>query len=207
MPADKVDVSQILNDESKIGNARRRAIFLDRDGVINVNRPDYVKSWDEFVFLPRALDALKRLALSEFVIVVTTNQSVIARGMASAATVRDIHARMVAEVRRAGGRIDAVYYCPHLPGDKCDCRKPQPGLYRRAARDGNLDLPRSIVIGDAFTDVAAALAISARPILVLTGRGQTQHAEMVRHNHSGYHVADDLWSAVDWIAREEGIAL
>jgi D-glycero-D-manno-heptose 1,7-bisphosphate phosphatase len=184
-----------------------RAIFLDRDGVINVNRPDHIKAWDEFVFLPRALEALRRLAASEFVIVVTTNQSVIARGLASEATVQEIHARMIEAIVRAGGRIDAVYYCPHRPDDQCDCRKPKPGMYHRAARELGIALTRSIVIGDAFADVAAAHAIGARPILVLTGRGQAQHDEMVRNNHSGYIVVDDLMGAVDWIAREEKIAL
>lgn len=185
----------------------RRAIFLDRDGVINVNRPDYVKSWDEFIFLPRVLDALRHIAPSEFIIVVITNQSTIGRGTTSEATVQAIHARMLAEVERAGGRIDAVYFCPHTPDDQCDCRKPQPGLYRRAARELNIDLTQSIVIGDAFADIAAAHAIGARPILVLTGRGASQHDEMMRNNHTGYIVVEDLMSAVDWIAREENLVL
>ncbi len=186
---------------------RRRAIFLDRDGVINVNRPDHIKSWDEFVFLPRALDALRRLAASEFVIVVTTNQSVIARGLASEATVQEIHARMIEAIVHAGGRIDAVYYCPHQPADQCDCRKPQPGMYHRAARELGITLTRSFVIGDAFADVAAAHAIGARPILVLTGRGHAQHNEMTRNHQLDYVLVNDLMSAVDWIAREERIAL
>lgn len=185
----------------------RRAIFLDRDGVISVNRSDYVKSWNEFSFLPRALDALRRLATTKFVIAVTTNQSVVARGLATDAMLREIHARMLAEVERAGGRIDAVYYCPHKPGDGCDCRKPKPGMYQRAARELNLDLTQSIVIGDAFDDIAAAQTIGAQPILVLTGRGQSQHDEMTHNNHTGYTVVDDLMDAVDWIAREENIAL
>ncbi len=186
---------------------KRRAIFLDRDGVINVNRPDHVKSWDEFVFLPRSLQALRRLAPSGFVIVVTTNQAAIARGLTDDSTVRDIHVRMIAEVKRAGGRLDAVYYCPHLPEEKCECRKPQPGLFLRAAREFDIDLARSLVVGDAFTDVAAARAIGAQPILVRTGRGQEQHACMTQNNHTGYQVVEDLLSAVEWIAREEHILL
>ncbi len=187
--------------------SKRRAIFLDRDGVINVNRLDHIKSWDEFVFLPRTLDALRRLAPSEFSIVVTTNQSVIARGFAGEETVRDIHTRMLAKVHFAGARIDAVYFCPHLPDDHCACRKPEPGMYLRAAREFDLELARSIVIGDAFADMAAAQTIGAHPILVLTGRGHSQHDEMTRNNHSGYTVVDDLMGAVEWIAREEKLAL
>ena len=185
----------------------RRAIFLDRDGVINVNRPDHVKSWDEFVFLPNSLEALRRIVASDFLVIVTTNQAAIARGLVEEATVRDINARMVVEVERAGGRIDAVYYCPHLPEEKCKCRKPQPGLYLQAAREFGIDLARSLVVGDAFADVAAALAIGAKPILVLTGRGQEQHAHMAANKHSGYEVADDLLAVVEWIAREEGLVL
>ncbi len=180
----------------------RRAIFLDRDGVINVNRSDYVKSWDEFVFLPKVLDALRRLATSEFLVIITTNQSAIARGRTTEEAVRDIHARMCAEVVRAGGRIDAVYYCPHQPEDRCTCRKPQPGLYQRAAREFEIDLTRSFVVGDAESDVAAARAIGARAILVLTGRGQAQRAEVV-NNHFDCVVVDDLRAAVEWIVDNE----
>ena len=181
----------------------RHAIFLDRDGVINANRPDHVKSWDEFVFLPNALAALRKLTASDFRVIVTTNQAAIARGLVAEETVRDIHTRMIAAVERAGGRIDAVYFCPHHPDDKCGCRKPQPGLFVQAARDSDIDLARSFVIGDAFSDVAAALAIGAQPILVLTGRGRAQHAEMIANNHTGYQVAEDLLGAVEWILRAE----
>lgn len=187
--------------------SQRRAIFLDRDGVINYNRPDHVKAWDEFVFLPRSLDALRRLAASDFVIVVVTNQAAIARGITAESMVRDIHARMIAEVKRAGGRIDAVYFCPHRPEDQCACRKPQPGLYQRAARELDLDLARSMVVGDALSDVVAAQTIGAHPILVLTGRGQEQHGALIEQNHIGYKVVDDLSSAVDWIADAEKILL
>ena len=182
----------------------RHAIFLDRDGVINANRPDHVKSWDEFVFLPNALAALRKLTASDFRVIVTTNQAAIARGLVAEETVRDIHTRMIAAVERAGGRIDAVYFCPHHPDDKCGCRNPQPGLFVQAARDSDIDLARSFVIGDAFSDVAAALAIGAQPILVLTGRGRAQHAEMIANNHTGYQVAEDLLGAVEWILSAEG---
>jgi D-glycero-D-manno-heptose 1,7-bisphosphate phosphatase len=181
----------------------QRAIFLDRDGVISVNRSDYVKTWDEFVFLPRSLEALRDLAASHFVIAVTTNQSVVARGLATEKTLREIHGKMMAQVKRAGGRIDAVYYCPHRPEDACECRKPKPGMYLRAAQEHGIALARSYVIGDAREDVAAAQAIGAKPILVLTGRGAEQHAAMMRDHSAGYIVVDDLMRAVEWIAREE----
>lgn len=185
---------------------KRRAIFLDRDGVINANRPDHVKRWDEFVFLPRALDALKRIAASDFLVLVTTNQAAIARGLTTEAAVCDIHARMTAEVARAGGRIDAVYYCPHHPDENCDCRKPRTGLYMQGAREWSIDLARSYVVGDAMADIVAAQAIGASAILVLTGRGGEQHLALKENNHSGYQVADDLMSAVEWIWWKENLA-
>src|SRR5512146_1859854 len=119
---------------------KRRAIFLDRDGVINHNRPDHVKSWDEFVFLPRALDALKHLAAMDFVTIVVSNQAAINRRLMGDDVVRDIHSRMSAAIQNAGGRIDGVYYCPHKPEEHCDCRKPMPGMYLRAARENGIDL-------------------------------------------------------------------
>jgi D-glycero-D-manno-heptose 1,7-bisphosphate phosphatase len=184
----------------------RRAIFLDRDGVINANRLDHVKSWAEFVFLPGALDALKRIAASDFAVIVTTNQAAIARGLTSDTAVRDIHTQMAKQVVRAGGRIDAVYYCPHHPEDNCDCRKPKPGLYTRGAQEWNVDLTRSYVVGDAMTDIIAAQVIGAAPILVLTGRGTEQYAVLEVNHHSGFHVAADLMDATDWIWQKENIA-
>jgi histidinol-phosphate phosphatase family protein len=101
-----------------------RAIFLDRDGVLNENRSDYVKSWQEFVWLPGSLDALVALALHSQPIIVITNQSMVGRGFVSSSTLDDIHQRMRQQVSSHGGRIDAVYACLHAPSDACPCRKP-----------------------------------------------------------------------------------
>lgn len=182
--------------------SQRRAVFLDRDGVINVNRSDHVKSWDEFVFLPRVFEALRQLAASPFAIVVTTNQAAIARGLTTEAVVRDIHRQMLETIHQNGGRIDAVCYCPHHPDAQCDCRKPQPGMYLRAAQEFDLDLAHSIVVGDALADLQAAHAIGAQAILVLTGRGQEYHAEMLAQNLQAT-VVNDLADAVEWIERAE----
>jgi histidinol-phosphate phosphatase family protein len=131
----------------------RSAVFLDRDGVINANRSDYVKSWDEFAFLPGVFEALRRLREGSRTVVVVSNQSAIGRGIAAPAVVDAIHRRMRAEVAEHGGRIDAVFYCPHRPDEGCECRKPRPGLLRRAARELGLDLARSYLVGDAVSDV------------------------------------------------------
>ena len=150
---------------------KKPAIFLDRDGVINRDRLDYVKSWAEFEFLPGVLEALRRLARLPYTIVVLSNQSVIGQGLVSQAVIDDIHVRMQAAIQQTGGRVDAVYYCPHHPHAGCDCRKPRPGLLLRAARELNLDLLASWFIGDDLRDLQAAVAAGVQPILVRTGHG------------------------------------
>ncbi len=193
---------------SQFDGNKRRAVFLDRDGVININRPDHVKSWDEFQFLPGALQALGRLAKSEFLVIVATNQAAIHRQLVNEATVCDIHARMTTEIERAGGCLHAVYYCPHRPEENCDCRKPKRGMYLRAAWRYNLDLTRSYVVGDARTDVEAAHAIGAQPILVLSGRGCDRRALVERNCRdcdTDCVVVDGLQQAVEWIGERERV--
>ncbi len=170
------------------------AIFLDRDGVICTNRDDYVKSWEEFTFLPGAKEALRLLATLEWPIVIVTNQSAVGRRLIDRATLSDIHRRMEAEIVAAGGRIDAIYYCPHLPEDNCPCRKPNPGMFLSAANALKLDLANSIAVGDALSDIrAAARAGIRRRYLVLTGRGQATLRE-VQHTYDPpyFIVAKDL---------------
>jgi D-glycero-D-manno-heptose 1,7-bisphosphate phosphatase len=177
----------------------RPAIFLDRDGVINRNRSDHVKSWSEFEFLPGTLEALRRLTQLGWPVVVISNQAVVGHGLVSRQTVEEINAHMVAVVQSVGGRIDQVLYCPHRPEEGCDCRKPRPGLLLRAADRLGLDLSRSFFVGDAESDVRAAQAVGCRPVLVKTGRG-VGHMTLLRQNNvMGYYLADDLTDAVNWI--------
>jgi len=173
-----------------------RAVFLDRDGVICRNRPDHVKSWDEFAFLPYALDSLAHLVDLNMPIIVVTNQAVINRGIVTAETVEKIHRRMVAEIERTGGRIDGVYYCPHRPDEHCDCRKPQPGLLRHAAADLGIELEGSYLVGDAWTDIQAGLAVGCTPFLVLTGRGLRQARQALSEGPGRFRVVRDLSEAV-----------
>jgi D-glycero-D-manno-heptose 1,7-bisphosphate phosphatase len=154
----------------------RPTIFLDRDGVIIENRAEYVRSLDEVAFIPSALRALAEIAASDYAIVVVTNQAGVGKGLVSAEMVESIHERLRSEIERAGGRVDAIYFCPHTDADECDCRKPKPGLLLRAARDHGLDLSRSWMIGDALTDLQAGEMAGARSLLVLTGRGEEQKA-------------------------------
>ncbi len=147
-----------------------QAIFLDRDGVINRERADYVKCWAEVELLPGALTALRRLAELPIPICVLTNQSAIGRGIVTAQAVAALHARLAAEVAAHGGRIDAFFVCPHRPDERCACRKPQPGLLWQAAQWFRLDLAHCVMIGDAITDHAAAVAAGCPSLLVQSGR-------------------------------------
>jgi D-glycero-D-manno-heptose 1,7-bisphosphate phosphatase len=178
----------------------RPGILLDRDGVINENRPDHVKCWSEFEFLPGTLDALRSLAALGLPIAVVTNQSVIGRGLASQAAIDDINDRMLTAVRAAGGRIDGVWYCPHAPDAGCDCRKPASGLLVAAAAALNFDLHRSFLVGDAVSDMQAALAVGAYPIMVRTGRGVfMQPQARALDDLPEFALVDDLQAAVDWV--------
>jgi D-glycero-D-manno-heptose 1,7-bisphosphate phosphatase len=151
-----------------------RAIFLDRDGVICENRPDHVKSWDEFRFLPGAMLSLAALSRLGIPVVVVTNQALVGRGTVPASVVDGIHQRMVAEVEASGGRIDRVVYCPHSPEDHCACRKPEPGMLLQVAREMGIDLSQSYLVGDAASDLMAGQQVGCQLFLVLSGRGLQQ---------------------------------
>lgn len=178
----------------------RPAIFLDRDGVINENRADHVKTWSEFRFLPGALDALRDLAALGLPVIVVSNQGAIGRGLVRQQVVDEIHARMIAAVQHAGGRIDDVVYCPHHPDAGCACRKPKPGLLTASAARHGLDLPSSFLVGDAENDILAAQAAGCRPVLVQTGRGADQLALLRTRGVGEFYVAEELTDAIEWIA-------
>lgn len=175
------------------------AIFLDRDGVINQNRVDHVKSWDEFEFVPGALDSIRILTETGLPIFVVTNQAAVNRGQMSLETLDNIHNRMLAEIERAGGCITKVYYCPHDSHEECTCRKPGAGMLLQAAREYNIDLQRSYLVGDAWTDVAAAAAVQAHGILVLTGRGRWNFVPSWNRLGLNFSAACDLEDAVTMI--------
>jgi len=179
----------------------RAAVFLDRDGVINENRADYVRAWSEVEFLPGALAALARLAKTPFAVVVVTNQSPIGRGLMTERAVRDINLRLREAVVSRGGRIDAFYFCPHRPEEGCLCRKPQPGMFLQAAKERDLDLAASYMVGDALSDVQAARAAGVHPLLVLTGRGREHLPLLPADLRRACTVVEDLPAAVDWILR------
>ena len=181
----------------------RPAVLLDRDGVINRNRTDYVKSWDEFEFLPGSLEALRMLAEQGTRVIVVTNQSVVGRGIIPQDELDRIHARMTREVEAHGGRIDAILCCSHSPDDGCLCRKPRPGLLLEAMDRFQLDPNLCYVVGDSLNDLMAARAAGLPFVMVLTGRGR----ESLSHPLCGCPpswVASDLRAAAGWILRREG---
>jgi D-glycero-D-manno-heptose 1,7-bisphosphate phosphatase len=180
-----------------------RAVFIDRDGVICRNRSDYVKSWEEFVFLPGARTALAHLATLDLPIVIVTNQSPINRQIIAADVVEEIHQRMTYAIKNAGGRVDRVLYCPHRPDEGCDCRKPQPGMLLTAARELDLDLSRSYLIGDAASDMQAGRVVGCRCYLVLTGRGQEQLFRCCLYDEQDFTLVQDLAEAVKAIFHQE----
>jgi len=158
--------SIILNDALRDRDKSKRFVFLDRDGVININRDDYVKSWDEFVFIQGSKEAIKLLNDNNFWIILVTNQSPIGRGIFSHETLEKIHDKMLQELYQAGAHIDAIYYCPHSPDDKCECRKPKPGLLTRAAEELDIDLKSSILVGDSDGDLEAGNAVGCKTFKV-----------------------------------------
>jgi D-glycero-D-manno-heptose 1,7-bisphosphate phosphatase len=170
---------------------------MDRDGVIIENRADYVKSIDEVYFIPGVLAALATAARLPCRLVIITNQSVIGRGLIDNDTAGLINEFIVQRVAAAGGRLDGVYVCPHTPNAGCDCRKPAPGLLRQAAAELAIDLPASVMIGDAVSDVLAGQAAGTRAILVRTGRGHGQSSEMSAAGLADVPIVADLAHALE----------
>jgi D-glycero-D-manno-heptose 1,7-bisphosphate phosphatase len=146
--------------------AHARVVLLDRDGIINRMRTDYVKSWEELELVPGSLDAVARLSAAGREVIIVTNQSAIGRGLVSVQTVDEIHRRLEDAIRERGGSVRAFLLCPHTPLDGCDCRKPRPGLLLRARDELGVDLGSAVMIGDQLTDVEAARAAGCRAILV-----------------------------------------
>jgi len=143
-----------------------RLVLLDRDGVINRDSKQYIKSVSEWEPLPGSIEAIAQLSQAGFAVVVITNQSGIGRGFFGVQTLAEIHAEMRSRVAAAGGEIAAIFFCPHRPGDGCDCRKPKPKLLELAAAEFGVALKGVAFIGDKASDVEAAITVGARPIVV-----------------------------------------
>lgn len=154
--------------------ALRRAVFLDRDGTI-CEEMGYVNHVDRLQVFPYAAAAIRRLNEAQIPVIVVTNQSGVARGIFPESLVHEVHKKMVAELASGGARVDAIYFCPHKTEDACECRKPNPGLLERAAREHGLDLAASWIVGDRYADLEMAYAAGGRGILVMTGYGRGEY--------------------------------
>ena len=187
-----------------------KTVFLDRDGVINRNPPNkgYVRRWSEFSFLPNARKAIRELTQSGYRIIVVTNQAGIGRGLFSEEDLRDIHARMVSKITETGGRIEAIYYCPHPPEAGCECRKPKPGMLIRAVREHNIELSSAYLIGDSVTDIQAGQCLGTKALLVLTGHGHESYYHYMntkpcgrgdKNGHCPEKIFTNLYTATRWL--------
>jgi len=183
-----------------------QAIFLDRDGVIIENRPDYVRSWSDVSIFDQAIQAISLLAKLPFKIIIITNQSAVGRGIISLSTANEINQRIIKFIIQNHGRVDDVLVCPHQPEDHCSCRKPAPGLFFQAAQRNSINLSSSIMIGDAVTDLQAAQAAGI-PIkyLVRTGRGIDQEKRLSNHSINSYSVVNNLLEAAYQIASKSSL--
>ena len=148
-----------------------KLVILDRDGVINYDSKQFIRSPAEWRPIPGSLEAIARLNQAGYHVVVATNQSGLGRGLFDMDTLNGIHEKMHRTVLGVGGRIDAIFYCPHTLESDCPCRKPKSGMFERIAKCFNIDLPGTPAVGDSLRDLQAAAAVGATPLLVLTGKG------------------------------------
>jgi D-glycero-D-manno-heptose 1,7-bisphosphate phosphatase len=179
-------------------------VFLDRDGTL-IEEVGYLDRLDRIRVFPYSVDAVRLLNRAGLVVIVATNQAGIARGFFDEAFVEATHRSLADTLAAGGARVDGFYFCPHHPEagtgayrQACDCRKPQPGLLRRAAADHQIDLTRSFVVGDRKHDIGAGTSVGAQGVLVRTGYGD----RVERSGHGAAAVADNLMGAVSWILRQ-----
>lgn len=178
----------------------KKTVFLDRDGVINEDSPEYIKSWDEFRFIPGSIQAVRDLTRNGFEIIVITNQSAIGRKMITPRELSRMHRKMKDELEAKGGKIRDIFFCPHLPEAGCGCRKPKAGLIRQAMDKYRIDLSRSSMVGDSAKDVECARnAGCGHAVLVRTGNGDRARKALLKKNISPDYFAADLQKAVEWI--------
>jgi len=175
----------------------KRAVFLDRDGTININ-VNYLDSPDNFKMYKGVAEGIKLLNENNFLIIVITNQSGIARGFFSKKTLENIHKKMIEELKEKGAKVDAIYYCPHHPDDNCDCRKPRTGLLKKAVENFDISTVSSYFIGDRMLDVEAGYKIGCKTILVPEDKEKVKK-EMKEYKIEPDYICDNFYSGVLWI--------
>lgn len=167
-----------------------KLIILDRDGVINEDSDEYIKSPDEWIPIAGSLEAIARLNRAGYRVVVATNQSGLARGLFDYDDLSQMHEKLHRSLANVGGRVEAIFFCPHGPEDQCRCRKPKPGLFEDIAQRLQLDLTGVPAVGDSLRDLEAAQAVGAAPVLVRTGKGRG--TEQKGKGLEGIPIYDDL---------------
>lgn len=172
-----------------------KVLVLDRDGVINADSPDYIKSPDEWQPLPGSVEAIARASQAGYAIAIASNQSGVGRGLFDLDMLSAIHDRMIEAVEDAGGRIDLIVFCPHKPDEGCECRKPKAGLLRRIETELGVSLRKQWMIGDSLKDLAAAREMHMQPVLVRTGNGARVESEL--QDNSDVLIFDSLAVAMD----------
>jgi histidinol-phosphate phosphatase family protein len=176
-----------------------RAVFLDRDGVLNVEGGSVVRP-EDLQLLPGAVDAVARLTRAGWPVFVYTNQAAVGRGHLTLETLHAIHDRLQEEIEAAGGKLTAIYACPHHPDDGCACRKPRPGMLLQAAAEHGLDLTGCYAVGDTPRDIHAAHQVGCHTILVLSGHTTVYDADTFP-SPQPEQVFPDLAAATDWLSR------
>jgi D-glycero-D-manno-heptose 1,7-bisphosphate phosphatase len=183
----------------------RHTVFLDRDGVINEDSPDYIKSWEEFRFIPGSLEAIAEFSRRGYRVLVVSNQSGVGRGLIPATTLEQMHENLAAASEAAGGHIDGFFFCPHRPEENCPCRKPRTGLILQACQRHGIDLSCAAMVGDSAKDIITARrAGCALAVLVRTGDIATAQAALSAEGIRPDHVADNLKTAAEWIVDRWG---
>lgn len=183
-----------------------KLVILDRDGTINENREDFVKDESDWVPLPGALEAIARLNHAGWHVVLATNQDGLGRGLYEMATLNAIHVKLNRALAEAGGRIDAVFFCPHAPDEGCDCRKPKPGLLQQIGARYAIDLATVPMAGDSLRDLQAAAAAGCSPHLLLTGRAAAVGDDEVSDwlaQVPGARAHADLHAFADWLLGQD----
>lgn len=176
-----------------------KVIVLDRDGVINLESDDYIRSPDEWIPIEGSIEAIAALNKNNFRILIATNQSGLARGYFDEYDLANIHSKCCSMVEDSGGFISAIFFCPHLPDAKCACRKPKTGLLKQAETELEISLAGSFFVGDSEKDLETALAFNMAPILVRTGKGHNTESNLNEELRESTAIFDDLKSAVSWI--------
>ncbi len=177
-----------------------KLVILDRDGTINADSTDYIKSPEEWTPLPGALEAIARLNHAGWHVVLASNQSGLGRGLFDVAALNAMHVKMNRLLTAAGGRVDAIFYCPHTPDDNCHCRKPEPGLFEQIGERYGVDLADVPAVGDTLRDMIAGSRAGCQPHLVLTGHGAAFSGRPLPETFpAGTRVHEDLAAFADWL--------